>query len=129
MARTGGMTYCEECKERLYPMNPEIGFYHLRFKRYFVPLCQGCPRQEDKVTDTLEDRISNLEAISALSGQIPRTYYDQLQQLQGQVVFLQNALNAALERGKKRAKEQVAKQPIGKEQIKKSTYRGLGGKS
>lgn len=68
----------------------------------------------------VEDRIGNLEAISAQPGKIPRQYHNSLQQLQGQVVFLQNALNAALDRGKEKAKQQAEKW-----QTKKSTYKGL----
>jgi len=67
----------------------------------------------------LEDRIANLEAISAQPGRLPRAFFDSLQQVQGQVIALQNKLNAALDRGKERAKQQAAKQP------KKPTYKGL----
>lgn len=118
------MNYCDECKERLYPMNPEVGGYHLRTKRYYLPLCWGCPHEYEKednaIVSGLEERISNLEGISATPGRIPREYYDRLQQLQGQLIFIQNKLNAALGRGKERAKQ--------KQQITKPTYRGLGGK-
>ena len=113
------MTYCDECKERLYPANPEIGGYHFRLKRYFPPLCEGCPHQHEKEEATLAERVANLEEISAMPGQIPRRYYDSLQQLQGQLIFIQNKLNAALDKGKERAKRQAAKQP------KKPTYKGL----
>jgi len=69
--------------------------------------------------ELLEDRIGNLEAISAQPGRVPRAFHDRLQQVQGQVVNIQNKLNAALDRGKERAKQQAAKQP------KKPTYKGL----
>jgi hypothetical protein len=115
---------CPECKDRLSPDNPEVGRYLLRTGQYFVPLCQGCPNEYDKGVeeslDEVRNQIANLEAISAQPGRIPRQYHDSLQQLQGQVVFLQNALNAALDRGKKKAKQQAAK-----EQVKKPTYQGL----
>jgi len=81
---------------------------------------QAMNTQQAFDSSELEGRISNLEAISAQPGRIPRQYHDSLQQLQGQVVFLQNALNAALDRGKKKAKQQAAK-----EQVKKPTYQGL----
>ena len=114
------MTYCEECKKRLYPENPEVGFTNLRTKRYYPPLCQGCGQQGEQTTAALEDRIGNLEAMIAEPGRIPRRYYDYLQQLQGQVAHLQNALYAALDRGKKKAKQQAAKQGTSK-----PTYQGL----
>lgn len=71
-------------------------------------------------TSDLEDRIANLEAISAQTGGIPWQYQNSLTKLQGQVTFLQNKLNAALERGKQKAKQQVAKK-----QAEKPTYKGL----
>lgn len=101
---------CKECKERLYPENPEVGGYHIRLKRYFPPLCQGCPNQEELLTTKLEDRIENIEAISAEAGRVPRRYYDQFKQMGGEIAYLRNKLNELL--GNKR-------QPI------KSGYKGL----
>ena len=114
------MTYCEECKLQLAPDDPAVGGYLLRTGQYFAPICQGCPHESDKETTSLEDRISNLESIVALPGQLPRQFYDQYQQLRGELAYLQNALNAALDRGKKRAKQQAAKK-----QAEKPTYKGL----
>jgi hypothetical protein len=113
-------SYCDECKEKLWPDNPEIGHYLLRTGQYFAPLCQGCPNEYNNGIEEMKDRIGNLEAISAQPGGLPRQYLESLGQLQGQVNYLQNALNAALDRGKKKA-AQVAKQ---KESAKPS-YRGL----
>ena len=98
---------CQECKEQMWPGNPEVGGYHIRLKRYFPPICQGCP-QKDSPKETiirLQERIANLEEISAQPGKIPRQYHDSLQQLQGQVVFLQNKVNEALDRVKKQPQE------------------------
>ena len=75
-------------------------------------------------TSDIEDRVGNLEAISAMPGQIPRRYYEQNKQLQGQVVYLQNALNAALDRGKKRQEARNGQQAK-KEHQTKTTYKGL----
>ena len=115
---------CTECKARLFPENPELGYIDSRTGRYFPPLCRGCPNEYNKGIEYnlegLSDRVGNLEAISAQPGKIPRQYHESLQQLQGQVVFLQNALNTALDRGKEKAKQQAEKQ-----QTKKSTYKGL----
>ena len=111
---------CKDCKKRLYPDNPEVGFTNLRTKRYYPPLCQGCGQQGEQTTAALEDRIGNLEAMVAEPGRIPRRYHDYLQQLQGQVVHLQNALYAALDRGKKKAEQQAERQTT-----HKSTYKGL----
>ena len=122
------MTECDECKATLYPQNPEVGGYALRLKRYLPPLCQGCPheyeKEEERRIAQLEERVGNIEEISAMPGQIPRRYFDQFQQLQGQVVFLQNTLNAALDKGKKKADER-AKEQAAKKQSEKPTYRGL----
>jgi hypothetical protein len=114
------MSYCDECKETMHPMNPEVGGYHIRLKRYFPPICEGCPHKEDhdqeKLQHSILDRIADLEATRA--GRIPKQYYETLQQLQGQINFLQNKLNAALDRGKKR-------QESGNKQQPKTTYKGL----
>jgi len=116
--------YCEECKERLWPDNPETGRYLPRTGQYFAPLCHGCPNEYDKGIEgeliEVKDRIGTLEAISAQPGGIPRHYEESLQQLQGQVNYLQNALNTALDRGKQKAKQQAAKK-----QAEKPTYKGL----
>jgi len=41
------MTHCDECKERLYPTDPQIGFTDFRTKRYYAPLCQGCSYEHE----------------------------------------------------------------------------------
>ena len=118
------MTYCEECKENMWPANPEVPVWDRRAKHYLPPLCQGCPHEYEKKEEEriahLEERIANMEQISAMPGEIPRRYFDQFQQIQGQVVFLQNSLNAALDKGKKRAAQKAKQQ-----EMAKPTYRGL----
>lgn len=66
-----------------------------------VPICDTTP---------LEDRISSLEEISTQPGKIPREYYRRLQELRGQVIFLQNKVNELVE---------------GKQRVKKPGYQGL----
>lgn len=58
----------------------------------------------------LEDRIGNLEEISAMPGRIPRQYYDQFQQIRGEVANLRN---------------KVAEQSAKKRRPTKSSYKGL----
>jgi len=87
---------CLECKARLYPENPEVGFLDFRAKRYLPPLCQGCSNASEKETNELADRVSNLEAISAQAGRIPRQYYDRFRQMQGELAFLRNRVNELL---------------------------------
>ena len=115
---------CLECKDRIFPDNPKVGGYLPRTGQYFAPICQGCPNEYDKGIEgdigELKDRIANLEAISAQPGRVPRQYHDSLQQLQGQINTLQNKLNAALARGKEKAKQQAIKK-----QAEKPTYKGL----
>ena len=50
------------------------------------------PSQQD--TSELEDRISNLESISAERGSIPRKYYDEFQQIHGEIANLRNKIVA-----------------------------------
>ena len=39
-------------------------------------------------TNEIEDRVANLEAISAQPGRIPRRYYDEFQQIRGEMAHL-----------------------------------------
>ena len=86
---------CDECRERLYPENPEIGYTDFRTGRYFPPLCQGCPQSQspEEMITRLEDRVDNLEAISAEAGRIPRRYYNQFQQMHGELAYLRNRID------------------------------------
>lgn len=60
-------------------------------------------------TSEIEDRIANLEEMSSERGSIPRRYYDEFQQIKGELAYLRNKL---AETGKKR-------EPA------KSAYKGL----
>ena len=104
----------------MWPQSPEVGGYSLRLKRYYPPICESCPNQEERLITKLEERIGNLEAISAQPGDIPWQYQNSLTQLQGQINFVQNKLNAALDRGKQKAKQQATQK-----QSLKPTYKGL----
>jgi len=95
---------CNECKERLYPENPEVGFYDFRAKRYLPPLCQGCSNASEKEISELSDRVGNLEAISAQPGRIPRQYYDRFRQMQGELAYLRNRVDELLGRQVKKPK-------------------------
>ena len=98
------MTYCEECKKRLYPENPEVGFTHLKTNRYYAPLCLGCSHQGDKELDDIKDSIENLEAISAMPGRMPRYYHDKFQQLKGHTLNLQQRILVLEEKQPRRNK-------------------------
>jgi len=84
---------CKECKERLYPENPEVPFYDPHTKGYLLALCRGCPDAHEKEEYELADRVSNLEAISAQPGRIPRAYYDRFKQMQGELAYLHNKVS------------------------------------
>lgn len=43
--------------------------------------------------EAIEDRLNDLEAMVAERGRVPRQYYDQLEQIRGEVVFLRNKVN------------------------------------
>ena len=61
------------------------------------------PALETKNHETeLEDRINNLEAISAEPGQIPRQYQYKIEQLQAKVLYLGNKLNEHIDKSKTR---------------------------
>jgi len=80
---------CLECKERLFPENPELPFYDPYAKRYLTPICLGCNAHQKEEAD-LNDRIGNLEEISAQAGRIPRAYYDRFKRMQGELAYLHN---------------------------------------
>lgn len=80
---------CEECMERLAPTNPRLGYWDRHRQRYLLPLCWGCPNEGAM---TLTDRVSNLEEITGEKGSIPRQYYDQIQQLRGEVANLRGKI-------------------------------------
>lgn len=73
------------------------------------------PPQPD-VAD-LEDRIGNLEAISAEPRQIPRRYEDRLEQIQGTVNYLYKKLNEI--------PAKKIEMPIKKKTPSKAQYGGL----
>ena len=58
--------------------------------------------RQSELLQTVEDRLDNLEAISAEPGSIPRQYHDLAEQTRAQVLFLQKKVEElALRRAKK----------------------------
>jgi len=112
--------YCD-CHP-VYGLNPEPEHYHpVRPEDYDFPMSEtfrawtyehcgipdpGYVPPRADIAD-LEDRIGNLEAISAEPGQVPRRYHDQLQQLRAQVLYLQNKVNALLDKRSKREEKKT----------------------
>jgi len=60
------------------------------------------PRVMPAQLQNLEDRLENVEELVAAPGSIPRQFHDELQQIQGRSLFLQEKLNEHLDRSKKR---------------------------
>ena len=106
------MMDCQECRERLYPTDPRVAQYH-KGRRY-PPLCEGCGAYGAE-EPRLEDRVSNLEAITAEPGGIPRWYHDQIQQLRNELTHLKMHMI--------QARPKKPKTP------QRSTYRGLASES
>jgi len=50
----------------------------------------------------IEDRIANLESISAEKGGIPRRYHEQIQQLRGEIAYLHKKIAEQPRRAKGR---------------------------
>ena len=82
---------CQEMiPEKFYKLNPDdFDFPCSDTFRAFYGNEQGSPLP----AADMEDRIDNLEAISSESGRVPRRYEGRLEQIQGQVLYLQNKLN------------------------------------
>jgi hypothetical protein len=68
-------------------------------------------QSEPSDIEQLSYRVNNLEAISAEPGRIPRQYENKLEQIQGQVLYLQN-----------KYREQIIKK---KPEKKLSNYKGI----
>lgn len=43
--------------------------------------------------DSIEERLNNLEAISAEPGQVPKQYEEKLREMQGHMIYLENKIN------------------------------------
>jgi len=76
------MTHCDECKERLYPTDPQIGFTDFRTKRYYAPLCQGCSYEHEAqgVKEMPEKPWDNNQ-------------WDTINQIRGEVAYLNRRLS------------------------------------
>lgn len=48
------------------------------------------PRAPEPDITEIQERVGNLEAISAERGSIPRQYHDQFHQIRGELAYLQN---------------------------------------
>ena len=53
------------------------------------PLMMAAPQPD---ISELEDRVCNLESISAERGSLPRRYYDEFQQIHGEIASLRNKI-------------------------------------
>ena len=62
------------------------GLLEIRFEEMALAMPINQPLED------LDDRINNLEAISAEPGGIPRRYEDRFKQLQGELVYLRNKI-------------------------------------
>jgi len=82
---------CKECLNTIWPEDPRVGFTDFRTQRYYPPICRGCSNESQQ--SDLEDRLGNLEAISAQPGGIPRRYYDQFKQMHGELAYLRNRID------------------------------------
>lgn len=96
----GGKVNCAECLKRMWPEDPRVGFTDFSTGRYYAPICQGCGNESK--TNDLEDRVGNLEAISAQPGRAPRYYQEQLQQLRGEIAYLHKKITEQPVRVKKK---------------------------
>jgi len=102
--------YCEcheDEPERYHPVKPEDYDFPMSetFRAWTYQHCGVAdpgyvPPQQD--IEDLQDRIGNLEAISAEPGRMPRHYHDQIQQLKAQVTYLQNKVNEHVDRSKRK---------------------------
>jgi len=81
---------CNECKATLYPENPELPQYNPHTNRYLASLCEGCRSTAQKRLDELAERTGNLEAISAQPGRIPRQYWNEFQEMRGELAYLRS---------------------------------------
>ena len=51
------MLTCEECREQLYPENPEVAWYIGHPRRRLPPLCEGCSNRVSHPEESQESLI------------------------------------------------------------------------
>lgn len=98
----------EEEPEHYVPVTPDmIDFpvswdFHRHYCQYYGWPDPGPDRPaENTRVEDLEDRICNLEAISAEPGRMPRYYHDKLQQLEGRVLHAESKMNEHIDRSRR----------------------------
>ena len=64
------------------------------------------PLELPQEAEDLDDRINDLESLSAQPGSVPQYYHDRIEQLQGKLNFLQNKMNEHVDkpRGRRQTK-------------------------
>ena len=99
----------QDSHENNLPIKPEDfdfpmsdAFRGATYEHCGVPDPGYVPPQVD--ISSIEDRISDLEAMIAMPGQIPRRYQDRLQQIEGGFVNLRNKVNEVTAKKKHRDK-------------------------
>jgi len=107
--------HCECYEEELdhyYPLRKEDFDFSMSYS-YYRGLSQyhGWPDPGTDIVEesNLEDRIDNLEAITAESGSMPRHYHDRLQQLEARVIRAETKLNEYLSPKKQTQLEKSSK--------------------
>ena len=94
-----------DSREHYFPLKPDDFDYpmSMAFRAFSYDYCgvtdPGYVSLKPDVSD-LDDRINDLEAISAQPGSIPRYYDDRTQQVENKVTGLQNKLNELIDKRK-----------------------------
>jgi len=92
MQRINHNRFNEETWDRIYKVRDSLAAYKRKVQPY--PLLTKEP-----LTD-IENRLNNLEAISAEPGRTPRHYQDELTQIKGQMLYIQNKLQEQIKKRK-----------------------------
>jgi len=80
---------CKDCKDSLYPTNPEIGYFDRRSGKYIRSLCHGCENSVGgKPRLEVEDMAARLSFLEEHDKPVDRHMRDNLQQLTGKVNYL-----------------------------------------
>jgi|GEM_PF-6698199 len=110
---------CQECRDRVHPTDPQR---EIRYKGKVYPsLCSMCDwyNSPERILDDrlhkLEERVGNLESITAEPGGIPRWYHDKIEQIRLELLHLKGKV--------------IEARPKKPKAPPRSTYKGLASES
>lgn len=100
------MSECSECREQMYPRNPQVGGWYKgkkeKWGRYIQPICHGCPngdyKQYLRTGNWCDDYSINIEPPDYNTAMAVNRRIDSLL---GELAYTRNKINSILDKKKK----------------------------